>query len=127
MEETKGVKAWEEQIWLPTYEVGEPDRNPMFLENRVYQGSSGVVFPLPVIDKVFDHHKQQSQQQQHHTTSQTQTQSSQTAHTYLGPIELNASGAPWACQSHQCRFDNTIVVDKIVAICFINRHLYTTT
>ena len=39
---------------IPTYPVGTPDRNPMFLEKRVYQGSSGVVYPHPVIDKVLD-------------------------------------------------------------------------
>jgi len=37
---------------LPTYLPGEPDRNPMFLEKRVYQGSSGRVYPLPVIDRI---------------------------------------------------------------------------
>ena len=50
----KDVKAWKETIQLPTYKIGEPDKNPMFLEKRVYQGSSGVVYPHPVIDKVFD-------------------------------------------------------------------------
>ena len=39
------VKAWKEQVVIPTYEVGKPEKNPMFLENRVYQGSSGVVYP----------------------------------------------------------------------------------
>jgi tetratricopeptide (TPR) repeat protein len=48
------VKAWEQRIVIPTYKIGEPDRNPMFLEKRVYQGSSGVVYPHPVIDKVYD-------------------------------------------------------------------------
>ena len=48
------VNAWEEKISIPTYKIGEPDKNPMFLENRVYQGSSGVVYPYPVIDKVYD-------------------------------------------------------------------------
>lgn len=48
------VKAWEEKIKIPTYKIGEADKNPMFLEKRVYQGSSGVVYPYPVIDKVFD-------------------------------------------------------------------------
>ena len=48
------VLAWEEDVIIPTYRVGEPDRNPMFLEKRVYQGSSGVVYPHPVIDKVYD-------------------------------------------------------------------------
>ena len=50
----ESVKAWEAQIVIPTYKVGVPDKNPMFLEKRVYQGSSGVVYPHPVIDKVFD-------------------------------------------------------------------------
>jgi len=48
------VKVWEEKIKIPTYKVGKPDKNPMFLEKRVYQGSSGVVYPYPVIDKVYD-------------------------------------------------------------------------
>ncbi len=48
------VKAWQELITIPTYKIGKPDKNPMFLEKRVYQGSSGVVYPHPVIDKVFD-------------------------------------------------------------------------
>jgi tetratricopeptide (TPR) repeat protein len=48
------VKAWKEIISIPTYKIGQPDRNPMFLEKRVYQGSSGVVYPHPVIDKVYD-------------------------------------------------------------------------
>jgi tetratricopeptide (TPR) repeat protein len=48
------VKAWEEIIKIPTYKIGAPDKNPMFLEKRVYQGSSGVVYPHPVIDKVYD-------------------------------------------------------------------------
>ncbi|MFN8482420.1 MAG: DUF5107 domain-containing protein [Anaerolineae bacterium] len=48
------VEAWAETVIIPTYGIGEPDRNPMFLEKRVYQGSSGVVYPHPVIDRVFD-------------------------------------------------------------------------
>jgi tetratricopeptide (TPR) repeat protein len=48
------VKAWEEIVKIPTYKLGSSDKNPMFLEKRVYQGSSGVVYPHPVIDKVFD-------------------------------------------------------------------------
>ena len=51
------VSAWEEDIVIPTYETGEPEKNPMFLEKRVYQGSSGVVYPHPVIEKIFDQKK----------------------------------------------------------------------
>ena len=39
---------------IPTYEVGRPGKNPMFLEKRVYQGSSGVVYPYPVIETISD-------------------------------------------------------------------------
>src|SRR5205814_1930895 len=48
------VRMWAETVTIPTYGVGEPDRNPMFLEKRVYQGSSGRVYPYPVIDKIHD-------------------------------------------------------------------------
>lgn len=48
------VKAWREDVVIPTYEVGAPDKNPMFLEKRVYQGSSGVVYPYPVIEHIGD-------------------------------------------------------------------------
>lgn len=53
------VKAWEEIIMLPTYSVGEEEKNPIFLEKRVYQGSSGVVYPYPVIEKISDEKKDQ--------------------------------------------------------------------
>ncbi len=46
------VKAWREQVVFPTYEVGAPEKNPIFLEKRVYQGSSGVVYPYPVIESI---------------------------------------------------------------------------
>ncbi|MDQ8198007.1 DUF5107 domain-containing protein [Pelagicoccus enzymogenes] len=50
----KSVEIWEETVSLPTYGIGKPNRNPMFLEKRVYQGSSGAVYPHPVIEKIFD-------------------------------------------------------------------------
>src|SRR5215207_143856 len=48
------VNAWSEQVRIPTYRIGAPNKNPMFLEKRIYQGSSGAVYPHPVIDQVFD-------------------------------------------------------------------------
>src|SRR5215210_7903353 len=48
------VKAWSEQVSIPTYQIGAPNKNPMFLEKRIYQGSSGAVYPHPVIDQVFN-------------------------------------------------------------------------
>ena len=48
------VKAWKEKVTIPTYGTGKPEKNPMFLEKRVYQGSSGVVYPYQVIESVSD-------------------------------------------------------------------------
>jgi len=48
------VRAWEEQVVISTYRVPPPDKNPMFLDKRVYQGSSGKVYPNPFTDRVSD-------------------------------------------------------------------------
>ncbi|MBX3435648.1 MAG: DUF5107 domain-containing protein [Pirellulales bacterium] len=46
------ARAWRESVDILTYEVGAPDPNPCFLEKRVYQGSSGAVYPFPVVESV---------------------------------------------------------------------------
>ena len=46
------IKAWREIVTIPTYEIGKAEKNPIFLEKRVYQGSSGVVYPYPVIESI---------------------------------------------------------------------------
>ncbi|MCR5055258.1 MAG: DUF5107 domain-containing protein [Lachnospiraceae bacterium] len=46
------VKIWEEDVVIPTYEVGKPDKNPMFLEKRVYQGSTGKIYPYPSTNEI---------------------------------------------------------------------------
>ena len=46
------AKVWVEQVIIPTYEVGEAEKNPMFLDKRVYQGSSGKVYPYPAVEKI---------------------------------------------------------------------------
>lgn len=48
------VQAWIENISIPTYRIGAPEKNAMFLEKRVYQGSNGVVYPDAVIKKISD-------------------------------------------------------------------------
>ncbi|HWB32575.1 MAG TPA: DUF5107 domain-containing protein [Acidobacteriaceae bacterium] len=50
--ETGAVKIWSEAVAIPTYEPGAPEPLPMFLEKRVYQGSSGKVYPLPMIERI---------------------------------------------------------------------------
>jgi tetratricopeptide (TPR) repeat protein len=54
------IRIWEEDREIPTYGVGEPNKNPLFLEKRVYQGSSGRVYPHPVIDKILDEQRPKS-------------------------------------------------------------------
>ena len=51
------ARVWQETITIPTYGIGKPNKNPMFLEKRVYQGSSGKVYPYPVIDSLVDEKK----------------------------------------------------------------------
>ena len=48
------VQVRREPAVFPTYEPCAPDRNPMFLEKRVYQGSSGRVYPLPFYNRISD-------------------------------------------------------------------------
>jgi tetratricopeptide (TPR) repeat protein len=50
----QSVKVWRDIVVIPTYEIGEPEKYPIFLEKRVYQGSSGSVYPHAVIEKIYD-------------------------------------------------------------------------
>jgi tetratricopeptide (TPR) repeat protein len=50
--ETGPVKAWTQPVVIPTYLPMPADKNPMFLEKRVYQGSSGAIYPLPFYDRI---------------------------------------------------------------------------
>jgi hypothetical protein len=59
------VKAWSQPVTMSTYEPMLPDRNPMFLEKRVYQGSSGKVYPLPFYDRIDTECKPRSWQALH--------------------------------------------------------------
>lgn len=51
-QETGNVKAWSEPVVIETYEPAAAQKNPMFLEKRVYQGSSGRIYPLPFVERV---------------------------------------------------------------------------
>ena len=64
-EQGSSVKAWCEPVVIPTYLIPPPDPNPMFLEKRVYQGSSGEVYPNPFIDRVSDEKVDKSYQAVH--------------------------------------------------------------
>jgi len=47
-----GAIAWRQDVTISTYEPAEADRYPMFLDRRVYQGSSGRVYPIPFTDAI---------------------------------------------------------------------------
>lgn len=47
-------KVWEEKVSFKTYLTGSQDKAPIFLEHRVYQGSSGAVYPYGVTDTLKD-------------------------------------------------------------------------
>lgn len=46
------VAVWSEPVVIDTYLPAEPDDYPAFLDTRVYQGSSGSVFPLPFHERI---------------------------------------------------------------------------
>jgi len=46
------VSVKQEALEIHTYAALPADKNPMFFEKRVYQGSSGKVYPLPFVDRV---------------------------------------------------------------------------
>nr|WP_314465267.1 DUF5107 domain-containing protein [uncultured Clostridium sp.] len=45
---------WEEECVIQTYKVYPPEKSPLFIERRAYQGSTGKVYPLPVTEKISD-------------------------------------------------------------------------
>lgn len=44
------VTIEEKPLIIPTYQVGPPDKNPIFFSGRNYQGAQGHVYPLPMYD-----------------------------------------------------------------------------
>ena len=48
----QAVAAWRQPVTIDTYLPDPADRYPAFLENRVYQGSSGSVYPLPFHERI---------------------------------------------------------------------------
>ncbi|EFN58201.1 hypothetical protein CHLNCDRAFT_7151, partial [Chlorella variabilis] len=54
------VEVRREQVVLPTYAPCAADPHPQFIEKRVYQGSSGKVYPLPFIDRIEEQKRDQA-------------------------------------------------------------------
>ncbi len=49
--------VWVEKVMIPTYEIGEAEKNPVFLQKRVYQGSCGKVYPYAAVEKISNEKK----------------------------------------------------------------------
>ncbi|GAA1323756.1 DUF5107 domain-containing protein [Pseudonocardia xinjiangensis] len=47
-----GVAVWRDPLTIDSYLPEPPDRYPAYLDHRVYQGSSGRVYPLPFHDRI---------------------------------------------------------------------------
>ena len=48
----KKVSVYEQKITLPTYRTGALEKNPLFIEKRAYQGSTGKVYPVPICESI---------------------------------------------------------------------------
>jgi len=47
-----GVRAWEEQVTIPTYLIGPPDPNPQFYFGGASQGAQHRIYPYPAYDNL---------------------------------------------------------------------------
>ncbi len=48
------ARMWEQDITIPTYRSGEPEKDPIFYNGRSYQGAKGPVYPYPLLDTLSD-------------------------------------------------------------------------
>ena len=46
------ARVCEQKVIFPTYRTGAPEKNPLFIEKRAYQGSTGRVYPMPICEKI---------------------------------------------------------------------------
>ena len=46
------ARVYEQVVTIPTYRTGDLEKNPLFIEKRAYQGSTGKVYPVPICEKI---------------------------------------------------------------------------
>ena len=46
------ARVYEQIVTIPTYKAAKPEKSPLFIEKRAYQGSTGKVYPVPVTEKI---------------------------------------------------------------------------
>ena len=126
-----GVRVSTGKITFPTYLPAAPDLNPMFLEKRVYQGSSGKVYPLPFTDRIAEKPVDRKWQavwieneflrvlvlpelggRIHAILDKTNGYDL----IYNQPVELDAAARPRPGEADERGFDDTLVVDEVVAV-----------
>ncbi|HUU28856.1 MAG TPA: DUF5107 domain-containing protein [archaeon] len=54
------VRLWEEDLVLPSYQIGGPDLNPIFYTGKIYQGAQGRVYPYAMIDVLTDNRNERT-------------------------------------------------------------------
>jgi len=50
----QGVKVGPYHKSIPTYRIGEPEKDPYFFTGRVYQGAEGYIYPYKLYDVLSD-------------------------------------------------------------------------
>jgi len=50
----ENVKCSEQELVLPTYQIGEPEINPAFYVPKDCQGTQAIIYPYPMLDKLTD-------------------------------------------------------------------------
>jgi hypothetical protein len=46
------ASVYEQNVVIPTYRTGPLEKNPLFIEKRAYQGSTGKVYPVPICESI---------------------------------------------------------------------------
>ncbi len=46
------ASVYEQTVMIPTYRTGKLEENPLFIEKRAYQGSTGKVYPVPICESI---------------------------------------------------------------------------
>ncbi len=46
------ARVYRQTVTIPTYRTGPYEKNPLFIEKRAYQGSTGKVYPVPICESV---------------------------------------------------------------------------
>ncbi len=54
MVSSQEVKLYQEKISIPTYQIGEAEKNPIFYQPKPYQGAQGRVYPYPNLNQLTD-------------------------------------------------------------------------